>query len=72
MLKEKEVSTVKVTATVEKNFKDKCDYICEKFDIKLEDYLGELLQRSEVQKVYKALMKDDINVANETHSGDIK
>ena len=58
LLKEKEVTTARVTAIVEKSLKDQCDYICNATGIKVEEYLGELLAKSEINKVYKALVKE--------------
>ncbi len=64
LLKEKEVTTAKLTITVDKIFKEKCDYICNATGIKVEDYLSELLVKSEVNRVYKALLKDKDMIVN--------
>jgi DNA topoisomerase VI subunit B len=56
---------VHVKAKVVESMEDKINFICKKYGIKVEDYLGKLLEKSEVNKVYKELKEKDINLKKE-------
>lgn len=44
-----------VKAKIDEELESKIKFICEKAGVKEEDYLGKLLEFSEVEKVYKEL-----------------
>lgn len=47
-----------VKAKVDEDFENKIKFICSKTGVKEEDYLGKLLEASEIDKVYKELAKE--------------
>ena len=49
---------VKVVGKVEESSKKKLDVVCGHFSISVETYVGTLIERSELDKAYKAVLKE--------------
>ncbi len=69
MKNKKKKEFVNVSGKVESYMKKKIDYICKESGISSRDYLGKLLENSEIDSVYNKLIKDS-NSANNSDASD--
>ena len=55
---DKQKKMVKVTGKIEDTSKTKLDVVCGHFDISIEAYVGALIEKSELDRVYKTVIKE--------------
>lgn len=55
---DKQKKMVKVTGKIENTSKRKLDVVCGHFDISIEAYVGGLIEKSELDRVYKTVIKE--------------
>ena len=58
LVEKKNEKTMQVKAKIPEELKNKISFICESTDVKEDEYLGKLLESSEINKVYLSLKKE--------------
>ena len=61
----KSVKFTKISIKIPTEFKEKIEYICKNNDVDVSEYLGALLETSEINKVYNAMQKEQKKRDNE-------
>jgi len=59
---------VSISAKVPSNIKEKAQYICEYYNAKLPEYIGKILENSEINKVYNSILKEQKVKAKEDNN----
>jgi len=65
--KKKSVKVVSISAKVPSDIKEKAQYICEYYNTKLPEYIGKILENSEINKVYNSILKEQKAKKKEEH-----
>jgi hypothetical protein len=55
---DKQKKMVKIIGKIEDTSKKKLDVVCGHFGISIEAYVGALIEKSELEKVYKTVLKE--------------
>ena len=72
LAKEKSIKKSKVSATIAEELKVKADELCKQYGVPLDEYLGKIIENSEIVKQHKKFLddskKDENNHTQHTHS----
>ena len=58
LVKKKSIKMARVSATITEELKVKADELCKEFGVPLDEYLGMIIENSEVSKQHKKLLDD--------------
>jgi len=58
LIKEKKIKKTKVQVVLRDEIKKKAEELCKSFDISLDEYLGRLLENSEINKVHSKFLSE--------------
>jgi hypothetical protein len=64
----KSIKYGKISIKIPLVFKEKIDYICKNNDIDISEYLGAILENSEINKVYNRMKKEEKSRLSEDES----
>lgn len=61
LVEEKKQEFITVRAKINKNTKEKIEYICKRVGVEHNVYLGMIIENSEIEKVFAQLKKEESN-----------